>query len=58
MTMVSSPGTAFGPWAGGRIFDPFNSCMWLYLGASTVALAAVAVAFPFSARPQLRLQVA
>ena len=58
MTMVSSPGMAFGPWAGGRIFDAFNSYLWLYLGASTVALGAVAVAFAFSARPQPRLQVA
>ena len=32
---------AFGPWAGGRIFDAFNSSMWLYIGAATVALAAV-----------------
>jgi MFS family permease len=52
MTMASSLGMAFGPWAGGRIFDAFNSYMWLYLGASTVALGAVAVAFTFTARPQ------
>ena len=47
---------AFGPWAGGRIFDAFNSYLWLYLGASTVALGAVAAAFAFC-RPQPRLQV-
>jgi MFS family permease len=58
MTMVSSIGMAFGPWAGGRIFDTFNSYMWLYIGASTVALGAVAVAFAFSARPQAQLQPA
>jgi MFS family permease len=58
MTMVSSIGMAFGPWAGGRIFDAFNSYMWLYIGASTIALGAVAVAFNFSARPQLQLQPA
>jgi MFS family permease len=52
MTMASSLGMAFGPWAGGRIFDAFNSYMWLYLGASGVALGAVAVAFTFTARPQ------
>jgi cyanate permease len=45
---------AFGPWAGGRIFDAFNSYLWLYLGASTVALGAVAAAFAFSARLQVR----
>jgi MFS family permease len=59
MTMASSIGMAFGPWAGGRIFDAFNSYMWLYIGASTVALGAVAVAFTFSARPSAqRLQPA
>jgi len=58
MTMVSSIGMAFGPWAGGRIFDAFNSYMWLYVGASTVALGAVAVAFAFSARPQPQLRPA
>jgi MFS family permease len=59
MTMASSIGMAFGPWAGGRIFDSFNSYAWLYIGASTVALAAVAVALVFSPRPQAeRLQVA
>jgi MFS family permease len=52
MTMASSLGMAFGPWAGGRIFDAFNSYMWLYLGASGVALGAVAVAFAFTARPR------
>ena len=59
MTMASSIGMAFGPWAGGRIFDSFNSYAWLYIGASTVALGAVAVALVFSPRPQAqRLQVA
>jgi MFS family permease len=60
MTMASSLGMAFGPWAGGRIFDAFNSYMWLYIGASTVALGAVAVALTFSARRPLaeRLQPA
>jgi MFS family permease len=59
MTMASSIGMAFGPWAGGRIFDAFNSYAWLYIGASTVALGAVAVALTFSTRPQTqRLQVA
>jgi len=52
LTMASSVGMSFGPWAGGRIFDAFDSYMWLYIGASAVALAAVAVAFAFSPRPQ------
>jgi MFS family permease len=59
MTMVSSIGMAFGPWAGGRIFDAFNSYMWLYIGASTVAIGAVAVAATFPRRPVAqRLQLA
>jgi len=59
LTMASSIGMAFGPWAGGRIFDSFNSYAWLYVGASTIALGAVAVALVFSPRPQAqRLQVA
>jgi MFS family permease len=51
MTMVSSLGMAFGPFAGGRIFDAFNSYAWLYIGAATIALAAVGVASVFSRRP-------
>ena len=59
MTMASAIGMAFGPWAGGRIFDAFNSYMWLYVGASSVAVAAVAVALVFSPRREaVRLQVA
>jgi MFS family permease len=59
LTMASAIGMAFGPWVGGRIFDAFNSYMWLYIGASSVAVAAVAVALVFSPRRQeVRLQVA
>jgi MFS family permease len=59
LTMASAIGMAFGPWAGGRIFDAFNSYMWLYIGASSVAVAAVAVALVFSPRrEQVRLQPA
>lgn len=52
MTMASSIGMAFGPWAGGRIFDAFNSYLWLYLGSALVGLAAVAVAFVFTTPPR------
>jgi MFS family permease len=56
LTMASAVGMSFGPWAGGRICDAFDSYMWLYIGASAVALAA---AFAFSPRPQGgQLQVA
>jgi MFS family permease len=58
MTMVSAIGMAFGPWAGGRIFDAFDSYAWLYIGAAGVALGAVAVACTFSRRPSERLQIA
>jgi MFS family permease len=59
MTMVSSIGMAFGPWVGGRIFDAFNSYMWLYIGASAVAIGAVAIACTFRRRPVAqRLQLA
>ena len=47
---------AFGPLAGGWIFDTFNSYSWLYLGSFSVALGAVAIAlaFPRLARAQLQ----
>ncbi len=32
-TMVSTLGMAFGPIAGGLIFDSFNSYAWLYIGS-------------------------
>ena len=55
-TMTSSIGMAFGPLAGGWIFDTFNSYSWLYLGSFSVALGAVAIAlaFPRLARAELQ----
>ncbi len=55
-TMTSSIGMAFGPLAGGWIFDSFNSYSWLYLGSFSVALGAVgiALAFPRLARDELQ----
>jgi MFS family permease len=55
-TMTSSIGMAFGPLAGGWIFDTFNSYTWLYLGSFSVALGAVAIAlaFPRLARAELQ----
>ena len=49
---VASLGMAFGPWAGGLVFDTFNSYGWLYIGSFGIGLAAVAVAlsFPSQAR--------
>ena len=55
-TMTSSLGMAFGPLAGGWIFDTFNAYTWLYLGSFSVALGAVAMAlaFPRLAREALQ----
>lgn len=50
-TLASSLGMAFGPLAGGWIFDATNSYVWLYLGSSAVALGAVAIAFAFPPQP-------
>jgi MFS family permease len=47
VTMVASLGMAIGPWAGGAVFDATKSYMWLYIGASTIGLAAVAIALAF-----------
>jgi MFS family permease len=47
-TMLSSIGMAFGPLAGGWVFDAFASYSWLFVGSAIVGLgaAAVAIAFP------------
>jgi MFS family permease len=56
-TMASSVGMAIGPLAGGFVYDTFHAYTWLYVGASMVALGAVAVAFFFPPQPsRLRLQ--
>ncbi|WP_028346095.1 MFS transporter [Bradyrhizobium murdochi] len=60
-TMVSSLGMAFGPWAGGMIFDTFHDYRWLYIGALSVGLAAMAIALtfpPLPSRSRERLQPA
>jgi MFS family permease len=54
-TMLSSLGMAFGPWAGGWIYDNFNTYAWLFVGSAIVGLGAVAVGlFLPSAKPQLQ----
>lgn len=47
VSMVASLGMALGPWAGGLVFDAFNSYQWLYVGSFSIGLAAVAVALSF-----------
>jgi MFS family permease len=52
---------AFGPLAGGWIFDTFNGYSWLYIGSLSVALGAMAVALafpPLPLRPRATLQPA
>ena len=51
-TMASSLGMAFGPLAGGWIFDAFNAYNWLYIGSFGVGLGAVAMAFAFPPLPR------
>jgi MFS family permease len=55
-TMLSSIGMAFGPLAGGWIFDAFDAYRWLYVGSAAVALGAVAIALAFPPLERLRLQ--
>ena len=50
-TMLSSIGMAFGPLAGGWVFDAFDTYSWLFIGSSAVALGAVAVAIAFPPLP-------
>lgn len=57
-TMLSSLGMAFGPLAGGWIFDTFATYSWLFIGSAAVGLAAVAVALAFPPVPRQQLQPA
>lgn len=55
-TMLSSMGMAFGPLAGGWVFDTTGSYDWLFIGSGIVGIGAVAIAlaFPPLRRPQLQ----
>ncbi len=58
-TLASSLGMAFGPLAGGFVFDTLGSYAWLYIGSAAIALAAVAMALafpPLPSRQAVRLQ--
>ena len=46
-TMFSSIGMAFGPVAGGWVFDTFDAYSWLFIGSFAVGLGAMAIAFAF-----------
>jgi MFS family permease len=51
ISAFASLGMAFGPWAGGWVFDTYASYSWLYIGSFSVGLAAVAVALTFKPVP-------
>jgi MFS family permease len=51
-TMLSSIGMAFGPLAGGWVFDIFDAYSWLFIGSFAVGLGAVAVAVAFPPAPR------
>jgi MFS family permease len=57
-TMLSSIGMAFGPLAGGWVFDTFDAYSWLFVGSFAVGLGAVAVALAFPPAPREQLQPA
>jgi MFS family permease len=58
ISALASLGMAFGPWAGGWVFDTQASYAWLYIGSFAVGLAAVAVALTFKPQPAARQLVA
>jgi MFS family permease len=45
--MLSSAGMAFGPLAGGYLYDRYNDYTWMFVGSALVGLGAVAIAFAF-----------
>jgi MFS family permease len=49
--MLSSIGMAFGPLAGGWVFDAFNNYNGLFLGSALVGLGAVLIALFFPPLP-------
>ena len=58
ISAMASLGMAFGPWAGGWVFDTYASYSWLYIGSFSVGLAAVAVALTFRPVPAAELRAA
>ncbi|RVC59003.1 MAG: MFS transporter [Mesorhizobium sp.] len=58
-TMLSSLGMAFGPLAGGMIYDAYASYSWLFIGSALVGLGAAGIAIAFPPQPsRQRLQPA
>jgi MFS family permease len=57
-TMLSALGMAFGPLAGGWVFDAFHAYGWLYIGSFAVGIGAVAIALAFPPPREQQLQPA
>ncbi|PDQ21895.1 MFS transporter [Mesorhizobium sanjuanii] len=57
-TMLSSLGMAFGPLAGGMVFDAYANYSWLFIGSALVGLGAVGIAIAFPPLPRKELQPA
>lgn len=57
-TMLSSIGMAFGPLAGGMVFDAYANYSWLFIGSALVGLGAVGIAIAFPPLPRRQLQPA
>jgi len=51
ISTVASFGMAFGPWAGGWVFDTYANYAWLYVFSFAIGLGAVAVALTFKPVP-------
>ncbi len=51
-TMLSSLGMAFGPLAGGMVFDAYASYSWLFIGSALVGLGAAGIAIAFPPLPR------
>ena len=47
VAMLSTLGMAFGPWAGGWVYDNLGGYFWLYIASCGIGLGAVAIAFTF-----------
>ena len=47
VSAFASLGMALGPWAGGYVFDAYDSYAWLYVGSFGIGLGAVAIALTF-----------
>lgn len=56
--MLSSLGMAFGPLAGGMVFDAYANYSWLFIGSAIVGLGAAGIAIAFPPLPSRQLQPA